>query len=388
MASDLTEAEARVQAALEKEAAEPEVGKSRRALLKALGVAAAGAVAGGVLSVKEAQAHGSFHQESNNGDPAIHGDNTNGGAGVMGTSLTAWGVDGQCDNGTGVRGRSLVGNGVHGTSAIGTGVVGSSDTGTGVSGTSDTDGVTGTSNIGAGTGVRGDSHGVNGIGVAGHSDPGTGVSGSSLTGIGVLGSSQSGAAVEGRSETHIGGLFSTNSGTGVMSDSQTGHGVDGRSHSDGGIGVRGEVDGLGEGVQGSSSLDGDFGKGPGTGVTGISGTGIGVRGVSDSGTGVVAVATSPAGLALEVLGRVVFSTSGSAVIPAFQDSAFVGNAVVTDESHITATLTGTPGAVISGFPAVIQWVERQPGTGFVVRMTRRVGQATPFTYLIVEPEPG
>jgi hypothetical protein len=31
------------------------------------------------------------------------------------------------------------------------------------------------------------------------------------------------------------------------------------------------------------------------------------------------------------------------------------------------------------------WVERQPGSGFVVHLISRVGAATPFTYLIVEP---
>jgi hypothetical protein len=309
----------------------PEATNDRRHVLKALGVVAAGVVAGGVLSTKEAQAHGSFHEESNNGDPAIHGDNTNGGAGVMGTSLTAWGVDGQCDNGTGVRGRSQIGNGVHGTSPIGTGVAGSSDTGTGVSGTSDTDGVTGTSNNGAGTGVRGDSHGVNGIGVAGHSDPGTGVQGNSETGTGTSGFSSSGIGVKGNS------VIAT--------------------------GVHGESDG-------------------GTGVHARSQSGPGIVGESIDGPGVVAF--SFASDALQVSGPARFTTAGSGVIPAGQSSRFVSNPAVTPQSHITVTLTGNPGVPLSGFPIVIHWVQRQLG-GFVIHMTRAVGPSTPFTYLIVEP---
>jgi hypothetical protein len=108
-----------------------------------------------------------------------------------------------------------------------------------------------------------------------------------------------------------------------------------------------------------------------------------VNGRSDTGTGVLA--SSSSGIALEVLGTAKFSTAGGGTIGVGQDAAFVSNAAVTNESHITATLMGTPGPVISGFPAVIQWVERRPGLGFVVHLTRRVGQATPFTYLIVEP---
>jgi hypothetical protein len=229
-------------------AADPDTDRSRRALLKGLGVAAAGVVVGGVLTPEEAEAHGTLHQESNNGDPAIHGNNTDGGAGVEGTSSQAAGV--------------------HGTGGF-WGVVG----------------------VGNGIGVEGRTVGGGGTGVVG-------------------------------------------SGFG---------GVEGRSDSSG------------------------------TGVWGRSATGVGVE------------ASCPSGIALNVIGPARFSTAGAGIIPAQQNSIFVSNPAITAVSHITMTLTGNPGAVASGIPAVVVWVERQPGTGFVARLSRKVTNATPFTYLIVEP---
>ena len=57
----------------------PEEGKSRREVLKALGAAAAGAVAVGVLNVEEAEAgHGIINASSDSDRPAIHAEHTNG----------------------------------------------------------------------------------------------------------------------------------------------------------------------------------------------------------------------------------------------------------------------------------------------------------------------
>jgi hypothetical protein len=107
-----------------------------------------------------------------------------------------------------------------------------------------------------------------------------------------------------------------------------------------------------------------------------------VLGQSTHGTGVLAFGVF--GDALLVQGPATFSTAGSGVIPAVQDSVFVANTAVTAQSHVSATLTGSPGTFNTGTPVIV-WVERQPGTGFVVHLSRRVGPATPFTYLIVEP---
>src|SRR5918996_582571 len=79
---------------------ESQEGKSRRDLLKTLGAAAAGAVAGGVLSAEEAQAgHGTLNAVSDTDSPAVHGENVVAGPGVEGTSNEGPGVLGRGDVG-------------------------------------------------------------------------------------------------------------------------------------------------------------------------------------------------------------------------------------------------------------------------------------------------
>jgi len=78
------------------------------------------------------------------------------------------------------------------------------------------------------------------------------------------------------------------------------------------------------------------------------------------------------GLALDVHGRAKFSTAGAGTIPAQQNSVVVSDPAVTADSHITMTLTGDPGSSASGLPAVVVWIERQPGVGFIARLSRRV----------------
>ena len=98
--------------------AEPEV-TSRRALLRGLGAATAAAVAGGVLSPHVAQAHGTEHQQSNNSDPAIHGDNTADGPGLEGTSASGPGVNAFSLTGPGVLGGSFPEHGQAGVQGVG-----------------------------------------------------------------------------------------------------------------------------------------------------------------------------------------------------------------------------------------------------------------------------
>lgn len=89
-------------------------------------------------------------------------------------------------------------------------------------------------------------------------------------------------------------------------------------------------------------------------------------------------------MALRVEGKSLFSTAGSAAVPAGQNSVFVANAAVTSDSHISATLVGDPG------PRQLRWVAREPGNGFTVYFSGGPpGQRpqVPFTYLIVEPTP-
>jgi hypothetical protein len=153
------------------------------------------------------------------------------------------------------------------------------------------------------------------------------------------------------------------------------HGVEGAafpSELSEGIGVRGV----------SLSAEGGFGEGPGSGVDGISGTGIGVLGETRHGTGVEARSDFPDGFALVVRGKSLFSTAGSAVIPAGQNSVFVANADVAGDSHISVTLVSDPG------PRAIRWVERDEGSGLTVHLSSaplRQRPETHLTYLIVGP---
>lgn len=338
--------------------AEP-AARSRRDLFRVLGAAAAGAVAGGVLSSKEAQAHGTFHQDSANTTPAIHGNNTDNGPGVKGDSVTGAGVQGSSDTGIGV---------FASTSGNGTAVYGQL--------------------LSTQPAVVGQNFG-SGIGVLGQSTDGHGVSGetSQAGKAGVIGTnastSFSALGVEGSVE---------GSGRGVFGHSVLGRGVHGHSDGDG-AGVMGDIDsatgsgvlglnnGTGPGVKGLSDGTGVRGEGA-PGVSGFSSTGVGVLGEADNGIGVYA--SSNSFIALYVQGPASFSTAGNGRIPTGQDSAFVANPAVTAQSHVTVTLTGNPGMFISGTPVTV-WVERQPGTGFVVHLSRRVGPATPLSYLIVEP---
>jgi hypothetical protein len=339
---------------------EQEAGRSRRDLFRVLGAAAAGAVAGGVLSAKEAQAHGTFHQDSGNTTPAIHGNNTDNGPGVKGDSVTGAGVQGTTDTGIGV---------FASTGGDGTGVFGQV--------------------LSTEPAVRGQNFG-SGIGVLGQSSDGHGVSGETNQAgrAGVIGTNASTSFSALGVEGSVDG-----SGRGVFGHSALGRGVHGHSDGDG-AGVMGDIDsatgsgvlglnnGTGPGVKGLS--DGTAVRGEGAvGVSGFSPTGVGVLGEGDNAIGVYA--SSNSFIALYVQGPARFSTAGSGIIPAGQNSAFVANPAVTAQSHVTVTLTGNPVGSGLGLPPVVQWVERQPGTGFVVHLISRVGAATPLTYLIVEP---
>jgi hypothetical protein len=189
------------------------------------------------------------------------------------------------------------------------------------------------------------------------------------------------------------------------------------TNSDGGPGVEGDNTGSllgngGPGVKGVGNSTGVEGSGVngGTGVYAHSDTGGGVVALSRSANAVFAVAsegdfgfgglpqagvlgatTNPgfigvialhgaAGTGLQVIGKASFSTVGSGTFAPGANSAAVTNANVSDRSHVTVTLTEDPGNA-----AAVSWVERQPGTGFIVHATKRVPNATPFSFFIVEP---
>jgi len=180
--------------------------------------------------------------------------------------------------------------------------------------------------------------------------PAPGVHGISGTGPGVRGRSQSGPGVEGRSL----------SGPGLSAYSESGPGAGGDSAS--GPGVLGQSPGPGGGVLGLAPADAPA-------VHAYSGW-YPAKGVPP---------TPDGGLALDVVGKARFSTAGAGIVRARREAATVENPAVTADSHITVTFTGDPGA------ASVAWVERQPGTGFIARLSSRPRWDVPFTYLIVEP---
>ena len=132
-------------------------------------------------------------------------------------------------------------------------------------------------------------------------------------------------------------------------------------------GVRGDSDGLGPGIVG-------FQAGP-SGVAmlaqGAQVGAIGLRTVNLQG-----------GIALDVSGRARFTTAGNGTVPAKADSHAVSNPAVQANSNVIATLTSDPG------DAQISWVERNPGSGFVLHLTKKLGAATSFAYFITESASG
>jgi len=160
------------------------------------------------------------------------------------------------------------------------------------------------------------------------------------------------------------------SGPGVLGESESGDGVSGVSQS--GDGVRGDS-ASGPGVLGQS-------PGPGGGVLGLAPADApAVHAYSGWYPAKGVPPTPDGGLALDVVGKARFSTAGAGMVRARREAATVENPAVTADSHITVTFTGDPGA------ASVAWVERQPGTGFIARLSSRPRWDVPFTYLIVEP---
>jgi hypothetical protein len=278
-----------------------EGGKSRREVLKAVGAAAAGALAGGVLKADSAEAgHGVINASSNDpAKPAIHAEHTYSDGGAA--------IEARASNGTGL----LVTDAFFGAdiAAYQNGLL-----------------------------VRC----VESDCIRAHSDSDTGVRGTGVTGV-----------IGHGTDVGVVGSTSWTKGVGVVGVTKEG------------ISVLGEVGGRsnprGVAVQGNAG--------------------------GESSVGVLAYAAMDTATALQVQGRAQFSTASSGMIPAGQDSGAVSNPLVTVQSHVTVTLTGDPGQASStpGTKPVVVWVERQPGTGFVVHLSRAVRMATQFTYLIVEP---
>jgi hypothetical protein len=254
---------------------------------------------------------------SGNGNPGVRGTSNSGvGRGVRGTSTNGVGVEGTSTDGLGVVGKTGGAVAVSGenTSDLGTGVQGNATNGIGVLGDS-LQGIGVAGNSSSGPGVDGTSG--SGVGVQGLSSAGTGVVGRTQLGpIGVEGrNSVFGIGVEGRSSIYTGPLPApstgvqgvgdevgvigiTEGGIGVLAQSGFGDGIDATGSR---AGVRGRAGSFipstrtGVGVYGTSTVVG--GLNDGVGVRGEhNGGGIGVDGQSVSFAGVRGLSTTGAGV--------------------------------------------------------------------------------------------
>jgi len=86
-------------------------------------------------------------------------------------------------------------------------------------------------------------------------------------------------------------------------------------------------------------------------------------------------------LPVKVEGKTAFATAGNGVIQAGLSHITVPETHVTSESHITVTLTGSPG----NKAAAVHRIERIAGVDFVIHISKKLARRAPFSYLIVEP---
>jgi hypothetical protein len=177
--------------------------------------------------------------------------------------------------------------------------------------------------------------------------------------------------------------INSDGGPAVAGKSGSGWGVVGDTDSNAYAAVEGHNANLGfnaAGVRGTSA-------GNGMGVNGQSVNGTGVNGTSENGMGVAARslngialdASAPNGDAIRVDGKARFSHLAFNTVPAGQHTVFVPHFAVTATTHITVTLTSDPAG------ASVQWVERLPGSGFRVHLTKAVRTATTFSYFMAYP---
>ena len=224
------------------------------------------------------------------------------------------------------------------------------------------------------------------IGVEGISAAGTGVHGLSRVANGVLGESVSGTGVTGHSIEP--------GSTAVSGDSTDGVGVQGGSH--GGVGVQGNSE-LNVAVRGGNisetqpAIQGWAQNGQ-TGVMGrstafdefdevASPRHVGVFGVSDRVGGRGVLARSHEGRALQAIGRVRFSTTGVATVPA-------GDSAVTVAPEFRVVATAKVLATVQGDgagAAAVRAVTVDPtANAFTVHMTEPVAAAAPVAWFLFD----
>lgn len=290
-------------------------------------------------------------------------------------SVTPFGVVGLSIQGTGVRGEtrssSIASIGVEGLSPHGIAVSGTSTNGTGVSGTGGSSspgiGVSGTGNTGvSGTGVT---YGVlaNATGPAGFGVSATGsigVTGDSSTngGIGTQG------LAFGSNSTGVAGNSSGSGGTGVLGiSSNGGDGVLGRSSNPSAPG-----NGVHAVAVGASVTPGAFGA-----VFAEGGSLRGVYATSTSATNAAVSAINPAGVGLQVQGRLQIQGNavGQATMAAGSSTLTVSAPAATAASTIILTPLGDPGARL--------WISARAAGSFTIRASAALPSAVAIQYLII-----
>ena len=206
----------------------------------------------------------------------------------------------------------------------------------------------------AADGVHGES--VFGIGVSGHSiEPGsTAVSGDSTDGVGVQGGSHGGVGVRGNSQFNVA--------------------VQGGNVSETEPAIQGWAQNGQTGVMGRSTAFDEF-------VPIDSPLHVGVFGVADRSDGRGVRARSRDGRALQANGRVRFSTSGVATIPAGASEVIVTPAFrVVSSAKVLATAQGDAGSLTT-----VRFVTIDPAANaFTVHMTEAVATSTPVAWFVLD----
>jgi len=236
------------------------------------------------------------------------------------------------------------------------------------------------------TAVRARATGPGAIGLQGVSRQGTGVHGLSHDADGVHGESVFGIGVSGHSIEP--------GSTAVSGDSTDGVGVQGGSH--GGVGVRGNSQ-FNVAVQGGNVSETEpaiqgWAQNGQTGVMGrstafdefdpiASPAHVGVFGVADRPGGRGVLARSRDGRAIQANGRVRFSTSGVATIPAGASEVTVTPAFrVVGSAKVLATQQGNAGS-----PATLRFVAIDlAANAFTVHMTEAVATSTPVAWFVLD----
>jgi hypothetical protein len=213
-----------------------------------------------------------------------------------------------------------------------------------------------------------------GTALHGLSTHGNGVSGETVFGTAVSGLAiEPGSyAVSGNSNAGVGVQGGSDSGVGVQGNCAFGVAVEGANVSETSPAVRGWAQNGQTGVAGLSTA-------PGGDVV-ASPTGVGVFGACDDAAGRGVLARSTDGLALETDGRVRFSTSGVATVPAGSSQVLVTPAFeVTSSAKVLAMPRSDPGT------ASVRWVEPDAAANaFTIHMSGNVTSDTVVAWFVFE----